>query len=98
MLYKRIILSAALASAFILQPSNVRAEVHISGSKEAVVIEAKNASVGEVIAALNSTFRMQINLKPEVHRLINGNYSGSLPKVSAASIRRRGERCGCGAR
>lgn len=78
---KCLILPLVLANACLLQLSYARAEVQVSGSKEVVVIEAKRASLGEVIAALNSVLKMHIYVKPEIQNLFNGHYSGTLPQV-----------------
>lgn len=61
--------------------SDVRAEVHISGTKEAAMLEAQNASLQEIVSAINSAFKVQIELKASIERSITGRYSGSIRHV-----------------
>jgi hypothetical protein len=71
----------------ILSSSDVRAEVHVSGSKAAVVVDAKNASLEEIIAALNATLNVQISFAPATTiPAITGTYSGSLRRVLARML------------
>ena len=80
---KCLILPFVLANACLLQLSYARAEVQVSGTKEVVVIEAKRASLGEVIAALNSVLEMQIHVKPEIQNSLTGTILERCRKCSA---------------
>jgi hypothetical protein len=67
--------------AWFFLPLNVRAEVHISGSKDAMVLEAKNASLREIADAFGSAFKTKIKLSLQTDRTITGTYSGSVRAV-----------------
>ena len=71
----------ALAIVWFLSVADVRAEVRISGSIDAVTIDAKNAPLTEIIAALNSKLIARINWTPAITPAITGKYSGSLRRV-----------------
>lgn len=71
----------AATAAIMLSICSARAEVHVSGSRNALVVEAKNASLAEVVAQLNAALKMQIVLKAPVDGVINGTYSGSLRRI-----------------
>ena len=64
-----------------LLASGARAEIHISGSEAAVVVQAQNSSLSEIIDALSSTLNVQIRYSPTVNPAITGTYSGSLRQV-----------------
>lgn len=62
------------------------AEVHISGSKDAITVEAKNASLDDVVASLNSSFKANISVKPATHIRITGIYVGAIRQVVARML------------
>lgn len=67
--------------AWFLLPPNARAEVYISGSKDAMVLNAKNASLREIADAFGSAFKTKIELSLQTDRTITGTYSGSIRAV-----------------
>src|SRR5664279_127104 len=71
---------AALIQAF-AQP--VRAEVRVTGQADALTVEAHEASVEEVLAALRTSFNLQIQTSGVPNHVITGTYSGSLQRVVA---------------
>ena len=78
----KVAIGALLASAVWLSSSfDVRAEVQVSGSKDAMVLEARDASLQEITAAINSTLKVQVKSAIAVDRAISGRYSGSLRHV-----------------
>jgi hypothetical protein len=64
-----------------LSSSDVRAEVRVSGSKVAMVVEARNASLDEIVAALNSVLNAQVSFTSRSNSVITGVYSGTLRRV-----------------
>jgi hypothetical protein len=70
----------------ILSSSDVRAEVHVSGSKGAVTVQAKNASLEDIIAAVNSALNVKISMVPAINNTVTGTYSGSLRRVFARML------------
>jgi hypothetical protein len=66
--------------------SVARAEVHISGSRDAVTVQAKNASLEDIIVAVNSTLNVKISVAPAINIPITGTYSGTLRRVFARML------------
>lgn len=60
-----------------------RAEARISGEPDAVLVEARDAPVDEVMAALNTTFGLQYRSPASLSRRVSGTYEGSLQRVVA---------------
>lgn len=71
-----IVLAAILLAAF--SAHSVRAEVRISGNRDAVQIEARDAPVEEVLSALNTSFGLRYRSAASLERRVSGNYQGSL--------------------
>jgi hypothetical protein len=65
----------------IAQP--VQAEVRVSGHTDALKLEAREASVEEVLAALRASFKLQFHTSGAVNRVMTGTYTGSLRHVVA---------------
>ena len=59
------------------------AEVNISGTPGAVRVEARQASIDEVLRALQTSFKLQYSASGAIGGMISGTYSGSLPSVIA---------------
>lgn len=57
------------------------AEVRVSGSKDAMTVQAKNASLEDIIAAVNDTLHVKISVAPASNIPITGTYSGPLRRV-----------------
>jgi hypothetical protein len=72
-----IMLGIALATA----PTIALAEAQVRGSPESVTLEAKNTSVGEILAALGSSFDLHYRSSASLERRLTGNYEGSLQRV-----------------
>jgi hypothetical protein len=72
-----IVLGVALAIA----PTPVLAEIQVSGSPEAVTIEARDASVEEVLATLSRTFDMDYHSSIDLDKRLDGTYVGPLSRV-----------------
>jgi hypothetical protein len=72
-----ILLGAALAIA----PTSVLAEMQVRGTPEAVRIEARDAPVEEILAALSRAFGMHYQLSVNVDKRLSGTFVGPLPRV-----------------
>jgi len=70
---------AAIAPAVL--PRAASAEVVVTGRPDAVSLEAREASVEEVLSALKRSFGVQYRIKIPSPRRVNGTYSGSLDRV-----------------
>ena len=57
------------------------AELQVRGSPEAVRIEAQDAPVEDILAALSRAFGMDYQLSINVDKRLSGAYVGSLPRV-----------------
>jgi hypothetical protein len=73
-----IVLGAALA---IVPTTFVLADVQVSGSPEAISIEAKNASIKEILAALGTAFDVHYQSSANLEKQISGTYEGTLQRV-----------------
>jgi hypothetical protein len=72
-----ILLGAVLAIA----PTSLFAEMQVRGSPEAVRIEARDAPVEEILAALNRAFGMRYQLLANLDKRVSGTFVGPLPRV-----------------
>ena len=73
-----IVLGAALA---IVPTTFVLADVQVSGSPEAISIEAKNTSIKEILAALGTAFDVHYQSSANLEKQISGTYEGTLQRV-----------------
>ena len=74
-----ILLGAGLA----IGPAPALAEMDVRGTVEAVRIEARDAPVQDILAALDRTFGMHYQLLVNVDKRLSGTYVGSLSRVLA---------------
>jgi hypothetical protein len=72
-----VLLGAALAVA----PAPVLAEMQVSGTPKAVKVEAGDAPLEEILAALNGAFGVRYELSVNLDKRLSGTYEGSLPEV-----------------
>ena len=57
------------------------AEVQLSGTQDNVMLQAKNASINEIVTGIQSTFNMRVALLGSTPRQFTGSYEGSLRHV-----------------
>jgi hypothetical protein len=67
--------AAIIVGISLLQPA--AAEVRISGRPDALRIEAQNATVDEVLRALQVSYKFRF----QSSRALSGTYTGSLPRI-----------------
>jgi hypothetical protein len=72
-----MMLGVALATA----PTSALAEAQVRGSAQALTVEAKNAPVREVLAALSGAFDVHYRSTANLEARLTGNYEGSLRRV-----------------
>jgi hypothetical protein len=77
-----LLLGAALAVA----PAPVFAEMQVSGTPKAVTIEARDAPLEEILAALNRAFGVHYQVSVNLDKRLSGTYEGSLPQVLTAIL------------
>src|SRR5438445_7461094 len=82
---RRACAAAALITAVvaILPAYSVRAEVRVSGTAEALRIEARDAAVADVLSALNASLGLQFRSSAPLERRVSGTFAGSLRRVLA---------------
>jgi hypothetical protein len=71
----------AILLALLLQVHPAGAEVRVAGQPDAVSVEARDAAVEEVLAALGERFGLQHRSAAPLARRISGTYKGSLSRV-----------------
>jgi len=72
---------ATLAAALAIIPTSALAGAKVSGSPEAVSIEAQNTSIEEILAALGHEFNVHYRSSADLKTQITGTYEGSLRHV-----------------
>jgi hypothetical protein len=71
----------ALGIALAIIPMCVRAETKVRGTPQAVVVEAQNASVEEVLIALTDTFKVRFRSAANLNKRLTGTYQGTLQQA-----------------
>lgn len=66
------------------------AEVRVAGSREAVRIDAKQATLSELMSQLAGTFGLRYRLSGEIDRPISGRYEGPLNQVVTRMLQQHG--------
>jgi hypothetical protein len=76
-------LAIGLAVLFQMAPEPARAEVRVSGQANAIVIEAREARLDEILAALRAQVNLQYQTDVALDRVVTGIYRGTLQRVVA---------------
>ncbi len=76
----RLLVPAILLAA-LLHAQSVRAEVRIAGVADAVRVDARDAPIEEVLAALGQSFGLRYRSTASLDRKVTETYEGSLPRV-----------------
>jgi hypothetical protein len=72
---------AMVATALAMAPAQVWAGAKVSGSTEAVTVEAQDSSIQEILALLSRDFHLQYQAPSDLNGRVTGTYKGSLPQV-----------------
>lgn len=78
-----LLLASASLAVVCVAPLRAGAEVRLSGSLDSVVLQANGATMPEIVAALQSTFHVRIELVGSTPRRFTGAYAGPLRRVLA---------------
>jgi hypothetical protein len=70
-----------LGMALAIAPTWVRAETKVHGTPQAVVVEAQNATVEEILVALTNTFKVEFRSAANLDKRITGTYQGTLQQA-----------------
>lgn len=76
-------LAAAALAIVLMAPAAAFASAQISGSQQAVSVDAQNTSIKEVLSALGQKFKLQLQSSANLDKPISGTYQGSLQHVVA---------------
>jgi hypothetical protein len=68
----------ALGIALAIVPISLRAETKVRGTPKALVVEAKNASIAEVLVALTDSFKVRFRSAADLDKRLTGTYRGTL--------------------
>jgi hypothetical protein len=76
-------LAMALGLAVTVVPTLAVAGTQVSGNSDAVQVEAQNAPVEEILAALAKNFNVQFRSSADLDKRLTGTYEGTLNQVVA---------------
>jgi len=81
--YKRfpLQLTTIVLLAWCLSCGPSAAEVHLSGTPDRIVLQANDATMPDILAALRSAFDLEVKLKGTTARTFTGVYSGPVRQV-----------------
>jgi hypothetical protein len=71
----------ALGIALAIAPTWARAETQVHGTPQAVVVEAQNATIEEILGALTDTFKVQFKSAANLDKRLTGTYQGTLQQT-----------------
>jgi hypothetical protein len=71
----------ALGIALAIAPTWARAETQVHGTPQAVVVEAQNATIEEILGALTDTFKVQFKSAANLDKRLTGTYQGTLQQA-----------------
>ena len=78
----RVLMASILLAIFVHALSiSARAEVQVTGESDAIQVEAKEASVEELLTALRKAYGLQYWSSANLSRSVSGTYAGSLQQV-----------------
>jgi hypothetical protein len=76
-----VVLPTALGIALAIVPISARAETKVRGTPQAVVVEAANAPVEEVLVALTDNFNVRFLSAANLDKRLTGTYRGTLQQA-----------------
>jgi hypothetical protein len=71
----------ALGIALAIAPTWARAETQVHGTPQAVVVEAHNATVEEILVALTDAFKAEFRSAANLDKRLTGTYEGTLQQA-----------------
>jgi hypothetical protein len=71
----------ALGITLAIAPTWARAETQVRGTPQAVVVEAQNATVQEILIALSDAFEVQFRSAANLDKRLTGTYEGTLQQA-----------------
>jgi hypothetical protein len=70
-----------LGIALAIAPVWAHAEIQVHGTPQAVVVEAQNATVREILVALTDTFKVEFRSAANLDKRLTGTYEGTLQQA-----------------
>jgi hypothetical protein len=77
----RVYARAALIIASTMVPAMALGATQVSGTKEAVTVEAQNSSIKEILSALSQQFNVHLESTARLEKQVSGTYDGTLRHV-----------------
>ena len=74
-------MAAAVLLACCLNGERGAAEVHLSGTRDHVTVQATDATLPEILSALQAEFELKVTLRGTDPRKFSGSYSGTVRQV-----------------
>jgi hypothetical protein len=71
----------AFGVALAIAPTLALAETQVRGTRDALSVEAQNASVEEILVALSNAFDVEFRSSADLEKRLTGTYQGSLQQV-----------------
>ena len=85
------LMSSILLATFVqVLSTSVRAEIQVTGGSEAITVEAKEASVEELLIALKKAYGLQYGSSANLSRSVSGTFAGSLQQVVSRMLSLQG--------
>jgi hypothetical protein len=81
-------LAAVLAACMFVAPPPVRAEPSVAGAPAAIRLEANDASLEEILLALQASFNLRYRTLAVLDGPVSGSYRGPLARVAAQLLER----------
>ena len=86
-----VLMCSVLLATFLQALSmSARAEVQVTGGPDAMNVEARDASVEEVLIALKKAYRLQYGSSANLSRSVSGTFAGSLQQVVSRMLSLQG--------
>jgi hypothetical protein len=85
----RLMLAATLAALLALAPRAAQAGTQVEGTVDAVRVEAHDATLHDVLAALSATFGLRVQASAGLDQTVSGTFQGSLRQVVARLLASR---------
>jgi hypothetical protein len=71
----------ALGIALTIAPTWARAETQVRGTPQAVVVEARDATIKEILVALTDAFKVEFRSAVKLDKRLTGTYQGTLQQA-----------------
>lgn len=84
----RLVAAAMLVAGMLVAPLPARAELSLAGAPAAIRLEAEDASLEEILLALQASFNLRYRTLAALDGPVSGSYRGPLAQVAAQLLER----------